>query len=246
VPKKEQLQSAKKRTKREKTAGVIVKSISDMRVWAGDNELPTQLEAVEPFTTYVVPYDYEAYPNTDALVLTSHTQLGWIGQMAERPHECVLHVDGKHKTHHGGWLLITFGTHAVEHRGERSAEGKGHIAHTFRPCIYMFTEQQETTECVQLGFECIKFIARVFYKAELYPGLGCADHCKGTMSAWAKSFPDVRIAGCWPHIAWGLSYGRLIPKTHPRFELVKKEMALLHLAQTDEMFDLMTEALGQV
>jgi hypothetical protein len=43
-----------------------------------------------------------------------------------------------------------------------------------------------------------------------------------------------------------LSYGRLIPKTHPRFELVKKEMTLLHLAQTDEMFDLMTEALGQV
>ena len=37
----------------------------------------------------------------------------WVGQLIELTHAWALHGDGKHKLHHGRWVLITFGTHCL-------------------------------------------------------------------------------------------------------------------------------------
>ena len=104
-------QNKKGRSKLTMTAGVIVKHIGDLREWAEDHYLPDALDELEPFTTYAVPYDYDVYAGVEAIILTTMHQILWIRQLAQMPGKFVLHIDGKHKLHHGGWLLITVGTH---------------------------------------------------------------------------------------------------------------------------------------
>ena len=91
-----------RRSKLAKTAGVIVDDIGDLRYWAEDHYLPDSLDELEPFTTYAVPYDYDAFKDVEALILTTLHQIQWIGQLAKMPGWFVLHIDGKHKVHHGG------------------------------------------------------------------------------------------------------------------------------------------------
>ena len=57
-----------------------------------------------------VPMECATY-DTEGICLTGPMQLKWVEQLLERPRQFVLHVDGKHKLHHGGWVLMTVGTH---------------------------------------------------------------------------------------------------------------------------------------
>ena len=242
-------QNKKGRSKLAKTACVIVDDIGDLRYWAEDHYLPDSLDELEPFTTYAVPYDYDAFKDVEALILTTLHQIQWIGQLAKMPGLFVLHIDGKHKLHHGGWLLITVGTHAMDYHRKKTAlaHAIAHgIVHGYRPAVYMFCKQQETDRCIQLVLHCIQIIALKYFGVRIVPGLGCADHGKGIMAGFKVEFPTVPIAGCWPHIAWGLTHGNVLRVTHPRWEEVKAEMAALHLAQTRGMWAVMVEALGKV
>ena len=76
-------------------------------------EATTRLEAKGTKVIHV-PMDCAQY-NTEGLVFTGPVQLGWIKQCLARPHCFVLHVDGKHKLHHGGWVLMTVGTHYLRY-----------------------------------------------------------------------------------------------------------------------------------
>jgi hypothetical protein len=242
-------QNKKGRSKLTMTAGVIIKDIGDLREWAEDHYLPDLLDELEPFTTYAVPYDYDVYAGVEAIILTTMHQILWIGQLAKMPGKFVLHIDGKHKLHHGGWLLITVGTHAIDYHRKKLALARAvvhGITHGYRPAVYMFCKQQETDRCIQLVLHCIQIIALKYFGIRIVPGLGCADHGKGIMAGFKAEFPTVPLAGCWPHIAWGLTHGNVLRVTHPRWEEVKAEMAALHLAQTRGMWAVMVEALGKV
>jgi hypothetical protein len=45
----------------------------------------------------------------------------------------VLHIDGKHKLHHGKWILVTIGPHDLKFCKEENK-----IVHSYRQCVYMF------------------------------------------------------------------------------------------------------------
>ena len=44
-----------------------------------------------------------------------HVQIEWIDQLALLwAGKFVWHTDGKHKVHHGGWIITTVGSHTIE------------------------------------------------------------------------------------------------------------------------------------
>ena len=55
-----------------------------------------------------VPMDCALY-DTEGMCFTGPQQVQWIGQLLQRPQQFVLHADGKHKLHHGRWVLMTLG-----------------------------------------------------------------------------------------------------------------------------------------
>ena len=74
-----------------------------------------------------VPMDNAAY-ETEGICLTGPTQLSWISQLVQRPRNFVLHADGKHKLHHGKWVLMTVGTHYLRYDVQNQA-----LCTTFAP-----------------------------------------------------------------------------------------------------------------
>ena len=57
------------------------------------------------------------------------------------------HCDGTRKLHHGKWVLITLGCTSMEWD-----LAKKKVVHSFRPLVYLFCKQQETTESLQMLF----------------------------------------------------------------------------------------------
>ena len=68
-----------------------------------------------------VPMDCALY-DTEGMCFTDPMQVQWIGQLLQRPHQFVLHADGKHKLHHGRWVLMTLGTHYLRYDAERDQD----------------------------------------------------------------------------------------------------------------------------
>ena len=82
-----------------------------------------------------IPMDCATY-NTEGLCLTGPVQLKWMEQLLEHPREFVLHVDGKHKLHHGGWVLMTIGIHIL-----RWDEHHHTLSTKFLPLVYQMCKQ---------------------------------------------------------------------------------------------------------
>ena len=88
----------------------------DLQRWAEAHRLPARREDMVPFEIYAVPMEWTDFLTVEAVVLTSHVQVGWIQTLVDNPLIYVLHVDGKHKLPHGKWILVTVGTHALATR----------------------------------------------------------------------------------------------------------------------------------
>ena len=115
------------------------------------------------------------------------TQIGWIGQLGCSPTRYMLHIDGKHKLHHGKWMLVSIGTHVLA----RDKGDKGKVTHSYRPLIYMFVKQEESRESVKLLCESLKFVALHFYGYVLKPGVIGMDHSSGFLGGCLDAFEDV-------------------------------------------------------
>ena len=102
--------------RQDKTLGL--NTFNDILSWSQDHCLPPTAEGVADLVVdkaYVVPLDYLSYPGGQGIVLTSMVQIQWIKQLVnEVPAYYAFHIDGKHKLHHGKWMLITLGTHSLE------------------------------------------------------------------------------------------------------------------------------------
>ena len=168
-----------------------------MMKWAMGHPLPENLdELIGPEGVlhgvtrdkklYAIPVPYEKYPETDAICLTGLTELGWIFQLVNSTVRYSLHIDGKHKLHHGKWMLVTIGCHDLA----LDKDDRNEIVHSYRPLVYMFVKQQETTESVKLLCESVNFVAKTCFGADegLLPGIVNMDHSdgfrNGTLSVW--------------------------------------------------------------
>lgn len=154
--------------KRVRSLGKAAKidTVVGMRQWAEAHQLPQSLEAVEEHKTYAIPMDYAAHHAVDSVVLTSGVQVGWILQLAANTRKWALHVDGKYKLHHGGWLLVTGGTHVPALRmyaDNRGLPGRSanKVVHEFRPVVYMFTRHQESVPSILFLFKAMELVVRM-------------------------------------------------------------------------------------
>ena len=238
IPKLSSFQNYTRKLKVARVAGVIVKYYSEMQEWASKHELPTTLDEVEPFVTYAVPFDAEKFNDVEAVVLTMHVQINWIGILVHLEFYYCCHIDGKHKLHHGDWMLITFGTHSIHQVGKQ-------IRHTFRPLIYMFVKQQESSSSIFLGLTCCNLIATRFFQKPFAPKVGIADHGPGILSGFKRMWPDGVLLGCYPHITWHLTHGMLLPKQHPLFEEACTTVPIMHLCETPGMWNVLLDGLAR-
>ena len=93
---------------------------------------------------FVTPQEAALY-KVEGACFTGPQQLRWVLGLTKMPGKFVLHMDGKHKLHHGVWILITIGTHYLRNTGVISVE----LTHSFVPLVYLFCKQHETTGGVQ-------------------------------------------------------------------------------------------------
>lgn len=177
VPKLRRWQKYCQKSKASKNAGVIVESIHDMQRWAAHNYLPETWDDVAPFVVYAV--EFEGFDDVDAVVLTMREQMLWLEQCVLCRQDTMVHMDGKYKLHHGGWLLVTLGCHCLRYDATRKR-----ISHSFRPFVYMFVRQKESGPSIHLGLHCCNLICMRFFGKPFEPGCGVADHGPGSAQCY--------------------------------------------------------------
>ena len=256
------LQSATKEMKRARTVAKKLDRLADLKQFALCYTEPLRLmppsgtqvavQAVAdallayPGGTKVihVPMDCAQY-NTEGLVFTGPVQLGWMKQCLARPHCFVLHVDGKHKLHHGGWVLMTVGTHYL-----RYDEAHGCLTCSFAPFCYLMCKQVETGSVDALGsanmlLDSLDFVTVKCFDQVLQPGAGIADHCPAYLQAYKRAFPDMPFGQCWPHLSRKFKGGEYTKTTWKYFQDASNHIRLIHMAITEEARDLLTEQCGK-
>jgi len=249
VPLLKQIQCAVRESRRKKTpdaaGGQCTRYKNDpidtpisLKMWAARNALPATYEELRNKTLYAIPMDENKHPGVTAVAVTMKPQIGWIEQLRHNAHRFVIHMDGKWKLHKGEWLLITAGVHSTEFMEDRKE-----MVHSFRPLVYLFTKNHETAECTVYLLEAFKLLAKQFYGFVPQPGAGCADHGQGLMTGFKFVFPSVPMLGCWPHVAWHLSHGLLLPLDHPLYDEVSEQIHEMHTCHSLLMFKAMKSVL---
>ena len=147
-----------------------------------------------------VPMDCALY-DTEGMCFTGPMQVQWIGQLLQRPQQFVLHADGKHKLHHGRWVLMTLGTHYLRYDADRDQ-----LSTSFAPLMYLMSKQVESGSEVHLGsahmlIDALNFLAVQVFGKGLEPGACVSDHCDAYRNAFKRGFPDAELLQCWPHIS---------------------------------------------
>ena len=85
-----------------------------------------------------------------------------------------MHIDGKHKLHHGKWILVTIGVHDLSLNKDRKM-----ITHSYRPLVYMFSKQHESAESVKLLCDSLEWVAVQYFGRQLNPLVMLMDHSDG-------------------------------------------------------------------
>jgi hypothetical protein len=99
--------------------GPSYKTFADLLNYIAVNALPATVAEMEPFMFYAIDSlaeHWQQYPNSQAVVLLTSTNVGWIEQLLKMDAEgrpWALHGDGTHKIHIGRWVLMVFGTHCL-------------------------------------------------------------------------------------------------------------------------------------
>lgn len=133
----------------------------DLSQWSDANQLPADMSDLRDNQMYAIPMAASDTPAEPAVACIGKTQVLWILQLVHL-RKWALHCDGKHKLHNGNWVLITFGTHAVELR--KNADCKSNpegIVHAFRALVFLFSHAHETTETIVFGCKAMETVARM-------------------------------------------------------------------------------------
>ena len=163
VPPLHKLQARKKEAKRAKTAGLQISTLLQLKTHLLKLKMPESLSALtipaasdalvaggaagggSLVSSKVIWVPQDPVYDTEGACLTGGVQIQWIGQLAKRPWTFVLHCDGKHKLHHGDWILLTCGTHIL-HWDEHNST----LSHKFVPLMYLLCKQHESNGACQM------------------------------------------------------------------------------------------------
>jgi hypothetical protein len=191
-----------------------------------------------------VPMDCAKY-DTEGMCFTGPMQVQWIGQLLQRPQQFVLHADGKHKLHHGRWVLMTLGTHYLRYDAERDQ-----LSTSFAPLMYLMSKQVESGSEVHLGsanmlIDALNVLAVQVFGQEMKPGACVSDHCDAYRNAFKIGFPNAELLQCWPHISRKFQEGEYVSTTWEHFDEAKGDLYALHLARSPEMWELLVAECGK-
>ena len=148
------------------------------------------------------------------------------------PHRFVLHIDGKHKLHHGKWMLVSIGTHDLRFDEERKK-----LSHSYRPLVYMFVKQQETTESVKMLCEALDEVAFIRFGVFLKPGTVNMDHSngfrQGVLDVWPETSTYEQHASCTYHYMSCIYHAYVMYLYHVRIVLYRIRIMHISLDRTD-------------
>ena len=136
---------------------------ADIRCWADRNALPQRLQDLVDGRMYSIPMPYGMYNDVEAVVVVGKLQVWWLLQLVFVKN-WVLHIDGKFKLHHGGWVLVTIGTHVVEQRRNSDNKNANHsagVVHAFRPLAHMLSKRIEDTSSIQFMLTALEVVVRM-------------------------------------------------------------------------------------
>ena len=189
-----------------------------------------------------IPMDNLAFAVEGAL-FTGRMQMAWLSQLMDMPSKFVLHTDGKHKLHHGGWVLMTLGTHHL-----RWDQHNATLSTQFVPLLYLFCKQHESDgACLMLTKGCKMLASKYFAdKGELSPGATMSDHSSGFRNAFEETFPQAPFGQCYPHIARKYGEAEYCKKNWCHFDEVQVHIREIHLGKSAGMRDVLTAGFGEL
>ena len=172
LPSRYALSQRKKTFRRGEVRGVQVKCIFELEQYCYPLTYPEAHE-LESWTKQLmfIPMDLKKY-GVEGACFTGKMQINWIGQILDRPHQFALHSDGKHKLHHGKWIMQTVGTHYLKWDNDRKC-----MSTSFVPLIYMFCAQHESCGSCRMLLDALVLVGkRYFPETEMLPGATVSDH----------------------------------------------------------------------
>jgi hypothetical protein len=252
VPELAPLQQHVKHLKSMKVAGVCLHRLKDLLSYTQNLLLPPTISDLvvpgqgtlvnqHPGTlgTFSVPLQAGAF-GVEGVCLTGPQQVQWIQQLAvQHQGGFVIHCDGKHKLHHGKWILITLGTHILR-------LAAGHLVNTFVPLVYLFTKQHETDGAALYLCKAANVIAMKYCGVNLQPGACMSDHSAAFRNAYVLTWPLAELGQCYPHIIRKYSEGAYCLKTYKNFDEAQLHIRQLHFCPTPEAKTLMIQEVGKV
>ena len=218
-----QIADKTKNMKKKRVAGVILDDMVDVKALCLKMRMPaldSALQLPEPMlqpgalvasdrgplelrkalakvgATLAIPQDQTHY-GVHGQCFTGPVQIGWVIQLLGMPSRFVLHVDGKHKLHHGGFVLITIGTHYLRWDDEHME-----LRQRFAPLVYLMCKEQETSGAAQILVDALSMIAVQYGGADLQPGATMSDNSDAFRNALVSKYGKYAHHGsCYPHIA---------------------------------------------
>ena len=156
----------------------------------GPRELRTALSKVG--ATMAVPMSMSR--ELHGQCFTGPVQIGWVMQLLKMPKRFCLHVDGKYKLHHGGFVLISIGTHWLFHDTHHSK-----LSNSFAPLVYLFCKEQESLAAARALVEALCRVSMTYGGALLDPGATFSDHSDAFRTSLYERF-GAPHGSCYPHI----------------------------------------------
>ena len=228
---------------------------ADLLNFMRDHGLPATYSELEEDQVYAVDgvaaiCDDPVFENTLGIALVSKRGVDWIKQLLDADLPWALHGDGKHKLHHGRWILLTFGTHALRWDKKHKC-----YRHSFRPLIYLFCREIETIASVRLCMVALQLVALHFFQRRLEAGATISDQGARLMGgmryiniahgvATAEGEEEVTYTphfSDWAHIATHYKQGRLLPRANLHFGEVWHYLKAVHFAHSTEQGEYMTD-----
>ena len=268
VPPLHKVQASKKEMKRSKTAQVQVTCPLELKQYCIPLMMPDQLsqlaltatgallaiggpsagpslnplgavaQAQAPMRLVHIPLDAAAF-QVDGACFTGRVQIGWMSQLLEMPFQFVLHGDGKHKLHHGEWILLTIGTHYLRWDAHHLK-----LSTSFAPLMYLMCKQHESAGACLLLCHALNAVTLKYFGQVLVPGATMADHSDGFKIGFTTVFPHTPFGQCWPHIFRKWNEGEYCKKTWAHFEEVGPHLQAIHFASSEGQRDVVIRAVG--
>jgi hypothetical protein len=177
----------------------------------------------------------QAKYETVGVCLTGPQQLAWISQLLNLPRQFVLHADGKHKLHHGDFILITLGTHHLRYDAHHQT-----LSTQFVPLVYLIKEGSgETNDAAFMLCDALIFLSTQYFGRMLEPSATMSDHSAAFRNAFESRFPDAPFGQCWPHIARKWRNGEFVTTKWKHHGEVGGHLLSIHLGATDQMAQLL-------